>query len=373
MAIDTSLPISNKGTNGSPITDSGGNLVQGAEVTLWRRVLSDTNSDGEGDEITDTQLLARTQTDSNGEYEFTEDDVPTTYVQGTSEVIYYCTVHAVRVEAGSGDPLDNGRIKAYSSDNEPAASDYMTAYSLASSLVSGGLIHYYNPKKITASTGTGVSTFPDAGSSPEDLSGGTPTLENVGDSVAPVYDATDDILSASSKTPWQFLHDGSEFELFIVAQPRTTISDEFSVVAGTMTNTSSEVGFVIGFDDRSGSGFDNHLRVSIGNGGGGGVVVYSHDEGNILTFGDNHIINIRYDGANYTVEHNETQLDSGSANLSHATGNPTAEYAHGKKAGGSTDNFGGAIGDNAIYDRVLTSSERSDNYNILANKYGVIL
>jgi len=130
MAIDTSLPISNKGTNGSPITDSGGNPVQGVEVTLWRRVLNDTNSDGEGDEITDTKLLARTQTDSNGEYEFSSNDVPATYLQGNSEEIYYCTVHALRVEAGSGDPLDNGRIKAYDATNEPAASDYMAAYSL---------------------------------------------------------------------------------------------------------------------------------------------------------------------------------------------------------------------------------------------------
>jgi hypothetical protein len=124
MAIDTSLPIKGQ------ITDSGGNPVQGVEVSLWRRVLADNNSDGGGDEITDTQLLARTQTDSNGEYEFSSNDVPATYQQGDSEVIYYCTVHALDVESGSGDPLDNGRIKAYSSDNEPAASDYMVAYSL---------------------------------------------------------------------------------------------------------------------------------------------------------------------------------------------------------------------------------------------------
>jgi len=146
MAIDTSLPISNKGTNGSPITDSGGNPVQGVEVTLWRRVLNDTNSDGEGDEITDTKLLARTQTDSNGEYEFTENDLPTTYTQGNSEVIYYCTVHAVRVEAGSGDPLDNGRIKAYNATNEPAASDYMTAYSLKG-IYPQSVIHSYKESK----------------------------------------------------------------------------------------------------------------------------------------------------------------------------------------------------------------------------------
>jgi hypothetical protein len=142
MAIDTSLPISNKGTNGSPITDSGGNPVQGVEVTLWRRALNDSNSDGEGDEITDTKLLARTQSDSNGEFEFTENDLPVTYVQGDPEVIYYCTVHAIRVEAGSGDPLDNGRIKTYNATNEPEASDYMAAYSLEQ-VYPSSVIHSY--------------------------------------------------------------------------------------------------------------------------------------------------------------------------------------------------------------------------------------
>jgi len=367
MAIDTSLPISNKGPNGSPITDSGGNPVQGVEVTLWRRVLNDSNSDGEGDEITDTKLLSRTQTDSNGEFEFTSKDVPATYFQGNSEVIYYCTVHAGRGAAGSGDPLDNGRIKAYDATNEPAASDYMAAYTLALSLVPDGLVHYYNPNDIGVSTGSAVSTFPDTGSSPEDLSGGSPTYEAdaMGSVDAPVYDATDDELDASGKDSWKFLHDGSEFELFLVAQPRSSSSDSVLTVAGSCKFNSSVTGLNLTIDDRGGSGFNDALRVGVS---GGGNFVYRYSQNAVLPIGDISIINVRYDGSSYTVEVDATQLDSDTAS-GHVKTDPTDSYGH----GGSHRYFGGAIGDNAIYDRVLSSSERSENYSALANKYGVTL
>jgi hypothetical protein len=378
MTIDTSLPISNKGTNGSPITDSGGNPLQGVEVTLWRRVLNDTNSDGEGDEITDTKLLARKQTDSNGEYEFTEDDVPTTYVQGSSEVIYYCTVHAIRVKAGSGDPLDNGRIKAYDATNEPAASDYMAAYSLQSPLVPDGLVHYYNPNEITASTGSGVSTFPDSEGS-EDLTGGTPTYEAnaMGSVDAPVYDATDDRLEASTPSDWNFLHDGTQdFEMFVVVQPSVSgsndMTDRFGNIVGNATGTKDDRGLVLGFDDRDSQGKDDQLFFSVGN--GSSFVAEEYSSGGELPKGQISIINLRFDSSQdeYIIENNETQIIS-AAGGGYSSGDSVVPYTLGDPQGGFIKPFGGAIGDNAIYDRVLTSSERSDNYSVLANKYGVTL
>jgi len=377
MAIDTSLPISNKGPNGSPITDSGGNPVQGVEVTLWRRVLADNNSDGEGDEITDTQLLARKQTDSNGEYEFTENDVPATYVQSTPEVIYYCTVHALDVKSGSGDPLDNGRIKAYPSDNEPAASDYIVAYSLATDVVSNGLIHYYNPNEITASTGSGVSTFPDSEGS-EDLSGGTPTYEAgaMGSVDAPVYDAADDKLEAPNISNWQFLHDGTQsWEMFVAVQPSGSgsndMTDESATILGTSGPTKNDTGMVLRYDDRNGQNNDDTLLYGIT---GGGWVLLQFSPDGTLPKDTVSIINFRYDQSTdvYTGEVNDTEIFSTSA-TGQSTGDPTTTYTHGSPQGGFVEPFGGGIGDNPIYDRVLTSSERSNNYSVLADKYGVTL
>jgi len=133
--VDTTLPISNKGTNGSPITDANNNALQGVEVRLYRLKTNDTNSDGEPDEITGSELLSRTQTDSNGEFAFTENDLPVTYISGNPEKVYYCALRADYLNSGSGDPLDNGRFSVLDATNEPDATDYLVAYSLKESII----------------------------------------------------------------------------------------------------------------------------------------------------------------------------------------------------------------------------------------------
>lgn len=257
MAIDTSLPISNKGTNGSPITDSGGNPVQGVEVTLWRRVLNDTNSDGEGDEITDTKLLARTQTDSNGEYEFTEDDVPTTYAQGNSEVIYYCTVHALNVKSGSGDPLDNGRIKAYDATNESAASDYMAAYSLKK-LYPQSVIHSYR------ASGFGTPWEDKVGSKDMSIVGGVSQSTFSNGETSVTADGLDDygLIPGISDLPGR---------------------DEEFGIAFTIQYDDSNVGtfeeYVFGVDDDAA----NVFGVPLGTSTGGVISLNLRSSGNLLT------------------------------------------------------------------------------------------
>jgi hypothetical protein len=236
-------------------------------------------------------------------------------------------------------------------------------------LVTDGLIHYYNPDEITASTGSGVSTFPDTGSSPEDLTGGTPTYEAgaMGSVDAPVYDATDDVLASATKSPWIFLHDGSEFELFVAVQPRSTSSGSVLTIAGSAAFTSGNIGFNLTFDDRGGSGFDNALRVAVI---GRSNFIYRYSQNNVLPKGEVSIVNVRYDGSAYTVEVDETQLDNSTIS-GQINDSPTVPYSHGEA--GTGRHFGGAIGDNPIYDRVLTGSERSNNYSTLADKYGVTL
>jgi len=156
MAIDTSLPVSNKGPNGSPITDSNGNPIEGVEVALRRLILNDTNSDGEGDEITDSILIARTQTDSNGEYQFTSNDLPPTYPKGASEEIHYCAVRADYLEPGSGDALDNGRFYTWSPPE-----GYIIAYSLERSYLSE-IIHAWRFDEGSGSTATDSVGIADA-------------------------------------------------------------------------------------------------------------------------------------------------------------------------------------------------------------------
>jgi hypothetical protein len=62
--------ISNKGTNGEPLTDTNGNPIQGAEIIAVSHggLFADSN-----------KVLAVTTTDANGEYAFTDAELPATY------------------------------------------------------------------------------------------------------------------------------------------------------------------------------------------------------------------------------------------------------------------------------------------------------
>jgi hypothetical protein len=380
--LDTSLPISNKGTNGSPITDSNGNPLQGVEITLWRRVLNDTNSDGEGDEITDTRLLARTQTDSNGEYEFTSDDLPITYVEGGSEVIYYCTVHAVRVASGSGDPLDNGRIKSYDATNEPAASDYMTAYSLASEVDTVNLYaRYYVPSnsyndndainQINDETGNGRPLKQTTTSAqPEYRVGGLASQD------AAYLDRTDDFLEADSPaSDWTLFHDGSSWTLIAIVQPDSGLMlDDVSSFAATAGPTGADIGLNIAVDDRSSDGNDNVLAVRVNDGTGSDKILTSGD--NAVPFDTPSIISVRHDGnKNYTAEVDNSQVLSGSLSLSFTSNDPTLPFSWTEHDGGTSADFpwGGLIGETLIYSSRKSDAETQDIVLNMADRWGYTL
>jgi hypothetical protein len=77
--------ISNKGTNGTPLTDKNGNPIQGAEIIAVSHGL---NTDAQN------QVIAVTQTDSNGEYAFTDQDLPSTYISGDTPKTEYLDLYA---------------------------------------------------------------------------------------------------------------------------------------------------------------------------------------------------------------------------------------------------------------------------------------
>jgi hypothetical protein len=346
MAIDTSLPISNKGTNGSPITDSGGNPLQGVEVSLWRRVLKDTNSDGEGDEITDTKLLARKQTDSNGEYEFTESDLPTTYIQGESEVIYYCTVHAVRVASGSGDPLDNGRIKACNATNEPAASDYMAAYSLLENKVpvTNGLVHHYKAYELTLADGDAVGTWADDSGGGNDLTQNTsaskPTYKEgvVGGFSAVRSDGSDDFMKAPSPMT-------QPFTIFIVAQFDNPTDGELDIFYSKDDATSA--------DGRLLSSGEWSIQSDISGGSNDGSSFY--------------LLMMEHDTDDSQIRVNKSQVVAGTAADEGYSSSGLVMFGWG------TENFLTAmdLAEFVGYDRELASTEISDVEEYLNGKYGL--
>ena len=81
--------ISNKGTNGEPLTDKNGNPIEDARIIAYHT----------GGEYASDGDIFTTTTDSAGEYAFTSDDLPATYLSNETAKKNYLHIFA---EIGSG-------------------------------------------------------------------------------------------------------------------------------------------------------------------------------------------------------------------------------------------------------------------------------
>jgi len=76
--------ISNKGTDADPLTDENGNPIQGARIIAYHT----------GGEFASDGDIFTTTTDSNGEYAFTDSNLPATYTAGSSAQTNYVHLFA---------------------------------------------------------------------------------------------------------------------------------------------------------------------------------------------------------------------------------------------------------------------------------------
>jgi hypothetical protein len=77
--------ISNKGADGEPLTDVNGDPIQGAEIIAVSHGGKYASADS---------VVAITTTDSNGEYAFTDEDLPYTYDEGNTAQTDYLDIYA---------------------------------------------------------------------------------------------------------------------------------------------------------------------------------------------------------------------------------------------------------------------------------------
>jgi hypothetical protein len=77
--------ISNKGTNGEPLTDTNGDAIQGAEIIAVSHGGKYASADS---------VVAVTTTNSSGEYFFDDNDLPPTYDQGDTAETDYLDIYA---------------------------------------------------------------------------------------------------------------------------------------------------------------------------------------------------------------------------------------------------------------------------------------
>jgi hypothetical protein len=251
---DTSLPIT--GT----VTDDANNPLLGVEVVCYRLIL-----DSSEDSITGSERLARKQTDSNGVYEFGENDLPATHSSGATEEIYYVKIEPDDVAAGSGDPLDDGRFKTFSPTDRGIA-----AYSRAPNIPDeNDLLFRASAQADSQSTGT-ISTIPDFGGA-QDLSGTAELISNgINGKRTYRFDGVDDAMSVVfSNVQSQPNH------IFVVYQiEETTTNSNFATVFDSASDVQHLFQYNIGrssgeYQIFAGSGvditspnIDNSIRVA---------------------------------------------------------------------------------------------------------------
>lgn len=165
MALDTSLPIT------CTITDDDGNARPDALAYCLVLNTSDSNSDGEPDDIDGVEKTITKRTDSSGVVDFTENDLPATHSASETPKEKYTIISAKAIDDGSGEPLENGRYPVLDASNEPAASDYVAAYQLESQIPGSDDLILRISARDDDRSAQSITSMPDLSGNVNDLSG----------------------------------------------------------------------------------------------------------------------------------------------------------------------------------------------------------
>jgi len=186
--------ISNKGPNGEPVTYADGTIASGVRIIAYH---TGGENASDGDTFTTT-------TDSNGEYAFTDNDLPPTYGSGNTAKTDY--VHLFAEIGSSGTPRQATPIRPY----QP--------YSLATQLDTNNLFARYDATEISGvSDGSDLSSWSDQQGSNDLTAGVPPTYESSGINGNPsvVFNGVDEYLNTSFTEISQPTH------IFFVGQHET--------------------------------------------------------------------------------------------------------------------------------------------------------
>ena len=235
---------------------------------------------------------------------------------------------------------------------------------IGSDIPDSGLKHRYDATELDLSDGETVSSWSD-GEGAADLSGGNPTFVEDAHNTEPAvrFDGSDDILEAiNDASDWTFLSNGSEWTIYLIAAPRGDVFSNQLSPMGTADSTDSDIGLTIDYPDSS----SDTVRFILSN---GSEFTYLEDglgtlsEDTLSMWGglhDGSQIEFRLDGAEQRTE---------SADASYSPDAPENALQVGASA--ANDYFDGDICEILIYEQELTSSERDDLENALAEKWGI--
>lgn len=135
-----------------------------------------------------------------------------------------------------------------------------------------GTVHtWLDPTNGVSLSGTDVTAWADSSGNGHDFTYAAGTVEQTSTlngldviSLDVGYLASDEASSV-----WKFLHDGTEYHIFLVVKPGVVANpNTFYGILGTNNADSGNVGFYIDYDDRSSKGFNDRVQHSISTGGG---------------------------------------------------------------------------------------------------------
>jgi hypothetical protein len=216
-----------------------------------------------------------------------------------------------------------------------------------------------------------LTTWTDQAGSADLSAGGDPQVvsDGINSNQSVSFDNTDDNATGSTVSTWNFLHDGSAFSLYVVVELAN--SGEFRNIIATTSGgglSSSTTGFILARDDRSGSGFDNALRVGVSD---GSSFVIQSDNGSVFPTGSPEIFVVRFDGTDqYTIDRGKTTLASPTG-TGHTTNDADEPVRVGD--GGSTSPLGGDVGRCLYYNVEHDDVTRDNTVDVLADQFDITI
>jgi hypothetical protein len=337
MALQTDLPLK------TTITDEKGNARPDALAYCLVLSTSDTNSDGEPDDITGIQKIVTKRADSNGVVEFDATDLPTSYAAGASAEENYVVIDAKAIDSGSGEPLGGGRFANLNASTEPSATDYVAAYQLEQALPSS-VSYRWRAEDLNLSDGdTGVF---------DPIKGGIP-LQPVN---VPVYREN----AINGKAAFEYdggeAHQNDEVnDSFGFTQPNYTV-----VVAKMDTESKNRV--VTGNADDSGT---TRQLLTLDNNGPSAAMYAGSFLGDQAAGTSWHIVGGYFNGAN-----SEFRFDGSSVATGDAGSNGQTGITLGGNQGATSNFLNGKIAE-VIIAESPTSSDISDIDSYLQTQYAL--
>jgi hypothetical protein len=191
--------------------------------------------------------------------------------------------------------------------------------------------------------------------------------------------ASEHFMTAGTTSTWNFLHNGSNAAVFILARCRST--GENPNAAHTYLSTggaaTASIGFFFAYDDRAAVPRNNAAVVSVARGvlGAAAALESTNDK---LTPGTYHLISSYIDAdngtaANRTVQRVDGDASFGSNTLTNApsASNSTSSLHIGRDVATPTLDFTGDICEVCIFDNHPATADRERIEGYLAHKWGV--